>query len=393
MATNWYRDRREAEALERSLERFESLVSDGTPPEEAIRAAASGLEPALARLLALSAGVRLAAAPAPEPSFAATFEDRLRAARVVRRFEPRRRVHTPGLATLAAAACVALLAGVLFSASHSLPGDALYGVKKASEAAQVALASGPVEARMRLGFAEKRLDEVEGLVNRARGQVVGVPGTSVASAVAADFSDPTLAELIRDTLEEAELQITTAATILINDASDAESLGKLADIAHKGSTIANDVAQDLPEIDKPPVIDTAVAFASVETQAKAALSQLEPIPTIPPCDTPTPAPTPSETPTSTAEAEPTEPTATPASSSPAPTASPSASPASPTPSPTPCISPSPDPDATPSPTPEPTSDPDSVETTDTNQEASRPFGGPRDGSSEGDQGSDGNDTP
>lgn len=381
MATSWYRDRREADALQQALERFERLLRDGIRADEAGAAIQSGLEPGLARLFMLSAGLRRAGARAPEPGFARVFEERLRAARVVRRIEPRRQSRGPGLATLAAAACIVLVAGVLFSASRSLPGDALYGVKRASETAQVGLASGPAEARLRLGFAQTRLEEVEGLLARARQQVVGAPGTAVASE-AADISDPMLSQLIKDTLEEAKRQITTAADILIADPTDAESLDRLAEVARQGSTIAADVARDLPASEKPPILDTALVLAEVEAQAKAARDKIPPTPTPPPCDTPTPTVTPSPA-TGTAE-----PTPTPEAPSPSPSASPSATPGStePTPSPTPCISPSPSPtpspEVSPSPgtSPEPTSDPES---------SGEGNGGP----SEDTQASDGHSTP
>lgn len=360
MTTNRYRDRREADALDRAIGRFEALVRGGMDPADAGPLAARDLDPSLRGLLALSVGLREAAAPVPDPVFAVAFEERLRAARVRRLDDRRHRRSTPGLVTLAAAACVAVLAGVVFAASHSLPGDALYAVKRASETAQVALASGPAEARMRLAFADKRLDEVEGLVARARGQVIGAPGAAVAAA--GEVSDPVLAQLIKETLAEATQQITAAAEILIQDASDADSLGKLADLAHKGSTIANDVAPDLPATDQPPVIESAVALQALEAQAKEALKQIPPSPTPEPCDTPTPSPTPE--PTASPEATP---TAT-AKASPGATASPEATAtADASPSPTPCISPTPEtspvasPDPTSSPEESPAASPSSVE--------------------------------
>ncbi|MGH7856180.1 MAG: hypothetical protein ACREQY_02545, partial [Candidatus Binatia bacterium] len=163
-------------------------------------------------------------------------------------------------------------------------------------------------------------------------------------------SDPVLAQLIKETLAEATEQITAAAVILIENPSDADSLGKLADLAHKGSTIANDVAPDLPANEQPPVFESAVALQAVEAQAKEALMQIPPSPTPEPCDTPTP----SLTPTATAEAS-ASPTATPDAT---PTATAAASPeatADASPSPTPCISPTPE--ASPQASPDPASAP------------------------------------
>lgn len=66
MATSWYRDRRDADALQQALERFERLLRDGIRADEAGAAIQSGLEPGLARLFMLSAGLRRAGARAPD---------------------------------------------------------------------------------------------------------------------------------------------------------------------------------------------------------------------------------------------------------------------------------------------------------------------------------------
>jgi hypothetical protein len=93
---------------------------------------------------------------------------------------------------LAAVACtVVVLAMLLGSAvlisKKSLPGDALYGVKRASENAQLALAQSPdARARLNLTFAGNRLEEVQALLPKGNGVVSVSP--HVASLLSSTFS-------------------------------------------------------------------------------------------------------------------------------------------------------------------------------------------------------------
>jgi hypothetical protein len=62
------------------------------------------------------------------------------------------------------AAAITAVAGVSVGASHSLPGDAFYGLKQASESVQLAAARGDEnKGKTHLGFARARLAEVEAL--------------------------------------------------------------------------------------------------------------------------------------------------------------------------------------------------------------------------------------
>jgi hypothetical protein len=252
---------------------------------------------------------------------------------------------------MAFAACVAVLAGVLVASSHSLPGDGLYGMKRASEGAELAVVWGPTEAHVRISLAEKRLEEVQGLFARAGTHVLGAPGTNVAGAL--DDMDPHIAQLIRDTLADAESQITAAAKILITEHSDSKALGHLATVANQGASIAKGVAAALPSTDKPPVLTTADNLAMVAVKAATVQQQVkqqEAAPaaaTLPPCPPPTPTPTPTATPSST-------PSSTPDATASA--AAPSSTPAT-TATPQPCVSPEPTPTPKPTPTPSETPSP------------------------------------
>lgn len=353
-----FSERRDAEALHQALERYERLLAAGADADRAAREASRLLTPGAAPLFALADAVRVSGRPAQAPAFAARMEADLLAAHArVRPLAPRRSAHrgrSAGSMIMAFAACVAILAGVLVASSHSLPGDGLYGMKRASEDAQLAIVWGPAEAHVRLALAQRRLDEVQGLFARAGTHVLGVPGTNVAGAL--DDMDPHIAQLIRQTLAEAEQDITVAAKILITEHSDAPALGRLATIAHQGASIAKGVAAALPSTDKPPVLTTADTLAMVAVKAETVQQQVKvqqaaaatPAATPAPCVSPSPSPSPSATPAPAASASPAP------TSSAAPSPTPAAS-SSPSPSATPCASPSPKPSAKPAPsaTPQP----------------------------------------
>lgn len=88
--------------------------------------------------------------------------------------------------------------GVAVAAQEALPGDALYGIKKATESLRLSLAGDPVaNGRLELRFAQERLDEV----------VVGSQDQRVASA---DDLIGALAEMDERSLTGAELLIQVA---------------------------------------------------------------------------------------------------------------------------------------------------------------------------------------
>jgi len=356
MAGSGFSERRDMEALNAALERYERLLARGTSADVAAREASKLLTPGAAPLFVIADAVRVTARPLRTPSFADRMEAELRAAHGrVRELAPRstiqaaaRRRRSAGAMIMAFAACVAVLAGVLVGSSRSLPGDDLYGIKRASEGAELAVVWGPTEAHVRLSLAETRLNEVQGLFGRAGTHVIGAPGSNVASAL--DDMDPRIAQLIRETLADAEQQITVAAKILITEHSDSKALGRLATVAKQGASIAKGVAAALPSDDRPPVLTTSDNLAMVAVKAATVQQQVKQqqaapaTATLPPCPTPTPTPTPTATPSAT-------PSSTPNST---PSASPSATPAA-TPTPQPCATPTPTP--TPKPTPSATPEP------------------------------------
>ena len=356
MAASGFSERRDMEALQQALERYERLLAKGVSAEAAAREASKLLTPGAAPLFVIADAVRVSARAAQTPAFADRMEAELLAAHGrVRELAPRRiaaRRRSAGAMMMAFAACVAILAGVLVASSHSLPGDGLYGMKRAGEGAQLAIVWGQTEAHVRISLAETRLQEVQGLFARAGTHVLGVPGTNVAGAL--DDMDPHIAQLIRQTLADAEQQITEAANILITEHSDPKALGHLASVANQGASIAKGVASALPSGDRSPVLTTSDNLAMVAVKAATVQQQVKQqqaapaTQTLPPCPTPTATPTASPAPTPTAT-----PTPTPTPDK-TPSATPSATPQA-TASAAPCVSPSPSP--TPKPTPTPTESP------------------------------------
>jgi hypothetical protein len=125
---------------------------------------------------------------------------------------PRRRIKI--LKPLVAAACVLtafvlLLGGAVLISRNALPGDALYGIKRASEDTEYSLTGGSVaKGKLKLEFAARRIGEVAALLPRASALAGGT------GAVADGAINPGTAGLVRDTLGSADSDIRTAAQLL-----------------------------------------------------------------------------------------------------------------------------------------------------------------------------------
>jgi Domain of unknown function (DUF5667) len=127
----------------------------------------------------------------------------------VYRLGDRSRLRTPLLAMASAAALILLLLGVSVWISHdALPGDALYGVKRANENAQVAVTHGDAaKGRKYLHFARQRIDEVFALLN--------IPSSDGSSMPTADGISQHTQDLVAATLQTSDDQ-TIDGTALIN---------------------------------------------------------------------------------------------------------------------------------------------------------------------------------
>jgi hypothetical protein len=357
-----FRERREAQALQDALERYERAVGLGTDAASARSEAARDLGP-LARPFALATSMAGAAAPiSPDAAFARRVAMQLRSAQVAPRAAVRRRAPFLGFAPLAAAAAVVAAAVVLIPSFGALPGQPLYSVKGMSEDARVWFASGSHEARVRLSLANERFGEVEELIEASRVRVMGGPGLLAAGVTTTDTDDPELAHLIEAALRNAGEQLEAAAEILTEAPAEQADLDTLVEVTTRGRQLATNVAEDLPNPEQPPVLRAAVKLAKIEAKAKAAqmtAQVAEPSPE--PCPSPTPTPSPSPTPDASATPTPTPtPTATPATEETerAPATTDSSAAASeeaaspcpsvePTPSPTPTVEPEPSAEPTP----------------------------------------------
>lgn len=112
------------------------------------------------------------------------------------------------IAVASLAVVVVLLGGAVWLSRSALPGDALYGLKRASESAQLALASDPQQrAADLLGFAKTRVDEVRDLLNQPSADAAGPQ----AGGIGADQ-----AKLIRSTLGSADDDLRQASRLLGN---------------------------------------------------------------------------------------------------------------------------------------------------------------------------------
>lgn len=109
-----------------------------------------------------------------------------------------RALRRPILALASAAAVLALMLGAaLWMSSGSLPGDSLYGVKRASENLKLSVAGGDVDKGYTyLRFATTRADEVTKLLGKPSALAAGPGG-----AVAAGQPSSRTVSLVKDTLD------------------------------------------------------------------------------------------------------------------------------------------------------------------------------------------------
>ena len=176
--------------------------------EQAPRApAAEGAPESPARLAALADRLRTAAPDiGPQPAFRAALRGRLLAVAAVGAAEPapapaRRRPRLGlGLTIGATASVVAVAVVVVAVGTRSLPGQPLYGVKRAGEGLALLAAAGPLErGTVHLDHAAERLDEVARLMGRddvfaapaGRGQVAAGGRTGLVLGALDDMDSDT----------------------------------------------------------------------------------------------------------------------------------------------------------------------------------------------------------
>jgi hypothetical protein len=125
------------------------------------------------------------------------------------------------VATSVLAAFLVLFGGAVWMSQKALPGDALYGLKRASESAQLTFDSSPTsKARDYLSFAQERSEEVQGLLHRSSASAAGV-------GVHAGGVDSHTADLIESTLSSADSDVKSASALLATQAVKSKSTSPL----------------------------------------------------------------------------------------------------------------------------------------------------------------------
>jgi hypothetical protein len=328
-------------------------------------------DPALAPLLSLAQGLQavpLAAAPdfrdslrqrllavatvAPQPAAVPSPVDRART------WVEGWRVQKALAATAASMAGVVALTGVSVGASRSLPGDALYGMKRSAEGVQLSLARNDVNRGKRhLQHAETRLSEVAKIVGEdialgpaptGPGQITvafgGSKSTRVAGALhamddatrdgtrllfdayAAEQDDDVL-RVVQSFTDRQRTNLAAVLDALPTDAhDDAEASLTLVSNLHLRATqllAVGTCGDDCPTAMPPAPTPGSTALPT--PTATPSYDELGPVPcTCPGTDEPEPTPEPTPRPTASADPEP----------DPAPTGEPEPTPPPATPSPT-----------------------------------------------------------
>src|SRR4051794_22120783 len=155
---------------------------------------------------------------------------------------PRRGHGRAALIGAAAAAALVALAGTgTFASRDALPGDPMYGVKRVAESTSYALTFGEeAKARRHLEQAQRRLDEVEGMV--ARDQAERASGAAV---------DPADSERVRSTMQEFDSNATEGSRLLLAGQSpDTAQVDDVREWATEQSTRLSELKPTLPAQDK-----------------------------------------------------------------------------------------------------------------------------------------------
>jgi hypothetical protein len=167
---------------------------------------------------------------------------------------------------VAVASAVVLLggtAGMAAAAQHSLPGEALYPIKRGIESAQVDLSTSPVgRGRHLLTQAGDRLDEVQGLV--AAGPATGSPQ-------------------IPGTLDEFTSQSRQGADLLLGsyaETKDPQAIATLRDFTAQDLTLLEGLAKVAPPAAQPALRTAVTALAGIDSRAVQACPSCSELPTL-----------------------------------------------------------------------------------------------------------------
>jgi hypothetical protein len=121
--------------------------------------------------------------------------------------------------------CLLVLGGLVWQSQRAVPGDALYGLKRASEDVRLAFAgSDTARAKDYLGFAGTRVAEAQALVRRSLPSASGpVAGSRISASTA---------RLVRSTLGSADSDVRSASRLLTGQAARSRSAAPLQIMRH-----------------------------------------------------------------------------------------------------------------------------------------------------------------
>jgi len=117
-----------------------------------------------------------------------------------------------GVAVAAFTLFAALVGGAVFLSNKALPGDPLYGVKRASEDARLSMTHGVQRGKTLTDMATTRVDEVQGLLGKSSALAVGYGPTAAAGI------SPNTARLVTKTLASADSNTSEASRIFTSTA-------------------------------------------------------------------------------------------------------------------------------------------------------------------------------
>ena len=252
---------------------------------ELLEAPARTNDPELAPYVALAGALRavpVAAGPAPE--FRDALRQRLMAVAAVQGVgQPESamsRVRAAGITwnfqrrvsiVAGAAAAATAIAGVGIGASRSLPGDAFYGVKRATENVQLALTTGTeAKGKRHLEFARTRLHEVESLVGQNSALTDFIPGRVGALG---HLSSEAKTSTIVATLKDMDAETRAGKDDLIQaykDSGEVEPLRALDTFTHDQFSDLQDVLPALPTDAQPRAERSLSLLAAVSGETRQA---------------------------------------------------------------------------------------------------------------------------
>jgi len=165
-----------------------------------------------------------------------------------------------------------LLGGAVMMSKKALPGDALYGLKRASERLELATAGSDLQkAKDHLDFATNRAEEAQSLATRLSGSALSGPQ-------AAGTGSGATAKLIVSTLQSADSDVRTAAQLLGTNAvrrSSAQPLATMTGWAPSQAQRLTTLAQSLPDgASRAQALSSLALVQAAQTRASALAAKM-----------------------------------------------------------------------------------------------------------------------